>query len=139
MNVREDDDLRRAAAGLPVAGACLDDARLLLAWPVLVSLALLTAFLVSLRGGHSIVERFARLQKGDLSPAEVAYCRAVTWVWCAFFVVNGGVAAALAVSGRRDLWAMYTGVIAYLLMAILFGAEYAIRRLRFPPVPGAAP
>ena len=130
------------AAGATVvalAAAVLDDARFLLAWPVLVSGALLVAFLLSLRGGRSMVEGFARLRKPDLSPAEVAYCRAVTWVWCAFFVANGVVAAGLALSGRHDLWAIYTGAIAYVLMGLLFAVEYGVRRAKFPATPGATP
>jgi uncharacterized membrane protein len=131
--------LAGGATAVALAAAVLDDARFLLAWPVLVSGSLLVAFLVSLRGGRSIVEGFARLRKPHLSPAEVAYCRTVTWVWCAFFVGNGAVAAGLALSGRRDLWAIYTGAIAYVLMGILFAGEYVVRRARFPAPPGAVP
>ncbi len=131
--------LAGGAVAVAVAAAVLDDGRFLLAWPVLVSGALLVAFLVSLRGGRSIVEGFARLQKPELSPAEVAYCRTVTWVWCAFFVANGAVAAVLALSGRQGLWALYTGAVAYVLMGILFAAEFLVRRMKFPPSPGAAP
>jgi len=127
------------AAAVATAAAVLDDARFLLAWPVLVSLALLVAFVLSLRGGHSIVERFARLQVSDLSQAEVAYCRTVTVVWCVFFVLNGSLAAALAISGQREVWAVYTGAVAYALMGILFGAEYVVRKIRFPRPRGAPP
>ncbi|HET8734013.1 MAG TPA: hypothetical protein VFM45_09610 [Anaeromyxobacteraceae bacterium] len=130
--------LAGGAALLAAAAAVLGDGGVLLAWPVLVSLALLVAFLSSLRGGRSIVEGFARLQKPDLSAAEVAYCRTVTWVWCAFFVANGATAAALALSGRRELWAVYTGVVSYLLMGLLFAGEYLVRRRKFPAIRGAA-
>ena len=131
--------LAAGAIAVASAAAVLDDGRFLLAWPVLVSGALLVAFLVSLRGGGSIVEGFARLQKPDLSPAEVAYCRTVTWVWCAFFVANGTVAAVLALSGRQGLWALYTGAIAYVLMGILFAGEFLVRRSKFPLAPRGTP
>jgi uncharacterized membrane protein len=59
-------------------------------------------------------------------------------VWCAFFVANGAVAAALALSGRRELWAAYTGVVAYLLMGLLFAGEYLVRRRKFAAGPEGA-
>jgi len=58
-------------------------------------------------------------------------------VWCAFFVGNGTLAAMLALSGWRTLWAVYTGVVAYALMGVLFGAELLVRRARFPRTRGA--
>jgi uncharacterized membrane protein len=53
-------------------------------------------------------------------------------VWCAFFVVNGSAAAALAAWAPLSWWAAYTGLVAYLLMGILFVGELVLRKLRFP-------
>ena len=36
-----------------------------------------------------MIERFARMQVDDLSEEEVLYCRRVTMVWCALFLLNG--------------------------------------------------
>ena len=116
---------------LLVLAALLDDARLMLAYPVLVNAALLLQFGLSLLGERSLVETFARLRVPDLSPAERRYCRSVTGVWCAFFVLNGGAAALLAAFAPRAWWAVYTGGISYALVVGVFAAEYVIRKARF--------
>ncbi|MGA8890645.1 MAG: hypothetical protein WB493_03685 [Anaeromyxobacteraceae bacterium] len=118
------------AGGLAAAAVVVGDDRPLLAWPVIVSLALLLAFGSSLRG-IPLVERIARLQVSDLTPAEVGYCRTVTAVWCAFFVLNGAAAAWLAVAGTREAWALYSGVVSYVAMGVLFAGEYVVRKVRF--------
>lgn len=116
---------------LLLTGALLDDARFALALPVLINAAMLVAFASSLRGDVSIVERFARARSGDLTEAQVRHCRQATVAWCIFFVLNGGVAAILAVSDLRVAWAIYNGGIAYGLMGLMFAGEYAVRVRRF--------
>lgn len=118
-------------AALLALAAVLDDSRYMLAYPALVNGALLWQFASSLRGEQPIVERFARLQVRDLTPPEVRYCRTVTLVWSGFFVANGTAAAVLAVAAPRSWWATYTGIVSYLLVAALFGAEYVVRKARF--------
>lgn len=103
----------------------------LLLMPVAISLAFLTTFLHSLRGDQPMVERFARLQVGTLSLHEVSYCRRVTWGWCAFFIVNAGIAGLLAWVRALEAWAFYTGLVSYLIMGTLFTAEYLYRHWRF--------
>ncbi len=119
------------------AAAWLDDARVFLVLPVAINAVLLIAFARTLRRGPSMVERFARLQGNELSEAEVRYCRSVTLVWCAFFVLNGGVAAALAAFGSLAAWTLYTGAISYVGMGILFAAEFIVRAWRFRRYQGA--
>jgi len=116
---------------LVALGALLDDPRWVLAWPALVNLALLLAFGLSLRSERSMVERFARLQDPLLTPEKVRYCRSVTGAWCVFFSLNGGLALALAWASSAAIWALYTGVISYALMAGLFTLEYLLRKRRF--------
>jgi len=116
---------------LLLLGAWLDDARFVLALPVLINLVLLAQFGASLRGEVSMVERFARMQKDELSSAEVVHCRQTTLAWCALFVLNGGVSLALALIGWTRAWALWTGGVAYALMAALFAGEYVLRKWRF--------
>lgn len=134
--------------------ALLDDRRLVLALPVLINLALLAQFAGSLRG-TPLVERFARMQQPQLGPAQIGYCRAVTKVWCGFFVLNGATAAALALAAPLSWWTLYNGLLAYLAMGVLGAGEYVVRKARFreygpglhdrllarifPPHAGAAP
>lgn len=111
--------------------ALFDDERLVLATPVIVSTVLFTVFAKSLRGKISTIESFARLRKDYLSPAQVQHCRQFTIIWCAFFVLNGAIAGTLAVLELRDFWVLYTGLVAYGLMGVLFGSEYFVRKYKF--------
>ena len=97
-------------------------------YPVLVNAAMLLAFALSLAYPPTIIERLARLQDPDLPPQGVQYTRRVTQVWCGFFIVNGSIAAATAVWSSFEIWSLYNGLIAYILMGLLFGGEYLLRR-----------
>lgn len=97
-------------------------------YPVLVNAALLVTFAVSLLHPPSIIERLARLREPYLPPSAIAYTRRVTAIWCGFFAVNGAVALGTAVWASDAVWSLYTGVVAYLLMAVLFGTEWLYRQ-----------
>lgn len=114
-----------------------DDPRSLLLAPTLVSLGLLAAFASSFLARETTIERLALAQVGNLDADERRYCRRVTLVWCAFFAANAAVAAALALGGTREEWALYTGLVAYLLVGALFAAEYLYRHWRFRRYVGA--
>ncbi len=118
-------------AALATITVVLDDVRAILALPVLINAALLFTFARSLRGERSIVEHFARLMVKDLSPEERRYCRGVTRVWCGFFIVNGLVALVLALAAPLAWWAAWTGLVAYLLMGLMFVVEVLVRFRRF--------
>lgn len=99
-------------------------------YPVLVNAALLGAFGASLVSGPSMVERLARLREPDLPPAAVRYTRRVTQAWCLFFLANGAVALGTALYAPASVWSLYTGVVSYGLMGLMFGGEYLLR-MRF--------
>jgi len=103
----------------------------LLLAPALFNAAMLGVFASSLARDESAVETLARAQIPDLPADESSYCRRVTIVWCAFFALNGAVAAWLALRGTREAWALYTGGISYALLGALFGGEYLYRHWRF--------
>ncbi len=113
------------------------DARALLLVPVFVNLFLLYAFGRTLRGGATLVEQLARLREPELSAAQLRHCRTTTAVWCGFFAANAAVTAALAWNAPLWLWTLYTGFLSYLLMALLFGAEWLVRSWRFHHLSGA--
>ncbi|MDK4573905.1 hypothetical protein [Kingella kingae] len=98
-------------------------------YPVWVNVLMLLAFGGSLFAKQSLVERLARLQTPDLPPSGVAYTRKVTQIWCVFFVLNGSTAAVLALLGWHDIWAIYTGIVAYGLMGLLMSGEFLYRKL----------
>ena len=119
------------AGGALVLSALFNDHRFLLATPVLINAGLFVTFAGSLRTDTPLVERFARMQVSDLSAEELRYCRRVTQVWSAFFVLNGGMALGLAVLAPLAWWALYNGLLAYVLIGLLGASEYVIRKRRF--------
>lgn len=121
-----------ALVGVVALGTAIwNDPMGLLITPALINATLLATFGTSLWAERPIVERFARLQAKDLSDAEVRYCRRVTKVWCGFFVANGSTALYLALARDVETWALFTGLISYLLVGMLFGGEYIYRHWRF--------
>ncbi len=119
-----------AIGGMALAGiaAVINDAIALKLYPALINGTLLLLFGRSLLKPPSMVERLARLREPDLPPAAIAYTRRVTQVWCGFFVVNGAIALYTALMASAATWALYNGLIAYLLMALLFAGEWLLRR-----------
>jgi uncharacterized membrane protein len=96
-------------------------------YPVLINLALLSVFAYTLFFPPSMAERLARLREPVLPAAAVGYTRRVTQIWCGFFAANGAVALGTALWSSPTVWWFYNGLIAYLLMALLFGGEYCVR------------
>lgn len=97
-------------------------------YPVLVSVTLLCVFSASLVYPPSVIERLARLHEPDLPVSGVAYTRRVTQVWCGFFVFNGSVSLMTALWASDAGWAIYNGMISYLLMGVLFVGEWLFRK-----------
>lgn len=97
-------------------------------YPVLVSLSFLSFFCASLLWPPTIVERFALEAGAEPGEALRRYARAVTIVWCVFFLLNAIVSMLITVFGDMDSWLFYNGIISYLIMGALFGGELLFRR-----------
>jgi uncharacterized membrane protein len=97
-------------------------------YPALVNLGFLILFAGSLLSPPSFVERLARLREPELPPAGVVYTRRVTWAWSIFFVINGSLAAATALWTSDEVWVLYNGFIAYLLIGALVAGEWLLRQ-----------
>ncbi len=104
---------------------------LLLLLPAAVSLYLLWTFASSLHPGPPLIERIARLVEDDLPDFTLPYCRKVTIAWCAFLAANTLCAALLALRGPLEWWALYTGLVFYLLLGALLAGEFLLRKLWF--------
>lgn len=115
------------AAGLIALLAALDGTLAVKAYPVLLSLGTGLVFAASLLRPPSLIETFARLREPDLPPDGQAYCRTVTVVWTVWLMLNAAIAGGLAVWGSDEAWALWTGIIAYAVMGVLFGGEFLVR------------
>ncbi|WP_116135655.1 hypothetical protein [Trinickia diaoshuihuensis] len=117
-----------AMTGLSAAIAVTDSEALLRAYPIVVNASMLVAFGATLvGGGPSMVEKFARVRRPELDARAVRYTRRVTQVWCVFFAINGAVSTLCALWASRALWALYNGLITYLLIGVLIAGEIAWR------------
>lgn len=97
-------------------------------YPVLMNLGFLALFASSLLSPPSIVERLARIKEPELPPEGVIYTQKVTLIWSVFFLLNGTVAAVTAVWASDEVWMLYNGFIAYLLIGGLAGGEWLVRQ-----------
>lgn len=115
---------------LSLAAYFIEAFALLAHWyPVLVSVSLGIIFSFTLVKGPPMVERFARLEQGrDLSPPIKNYCRVITVLWIAFFVVNTMIASWTILVASKEMWALYNGVLSYGVAATLFVGERFLRR-----------
>lgn len=99
------------------------DAVLLKLYPVAVNAVMLCTFAVSLWKPPCVVERLARMTHPDLPETGVRYTENVTRVWCGFFMANGSVALYTALFASEQAWAIYNGMLAYVLMGALMLGE----------------
>ena len=93
---------------------------------VVVSIAL-AIFAFSLRG-MPIAERFARCWGEQLDEKGVAYCRKATIAWVIFLSLHLAVTLATVFFASREVWAIYNGCVAYVLMGAMFLGEWLVRR-----------
>lgn len=100
--------------------------------PVAINLALCWLFGRTLvRGRVPLIARFAMMEQGTLSAELASYTRTLTWLWTLLFAGAAAASLLLALSGNRDAWSLFTNLLNYLLVAMLFLGEFAYRRLRF--------
>lgn len=113
--------------------------------PIIIQLSLMLFFgKTLLRGkGPSLVERFAQLEFPSVPPVLSRYCRNLTILWTGFFAFNVVACILLALFAPVEWWAIFTGVLIFLLTAVLMVAEYIwrfflFRRIELPAeqIPG---
>ena len=111
-------------------------------YPLAVNFIFLIFFGSTLIYGPNMIFRFATLAdksiKGSLHEKKVEnYCRKVTFAWCIFFICNGTVATLTVFAEKLfgfspdeadKVWSLYNGGISYILMGILFAAEFIVRK-----------
>lgn len=116
-----------AVAAFVAAILIWESATLLKLYPVAVNGGLLAFALYTLRYPPSAIERLVRGLNLSVSAAGVGYMRNVTWLWCGFFAINGGVAAYTALAADTATWAVYNGLVSYAAAAVLFAVEFVVR------------
>jgi uncharacterized membrane protein len=115
------------AITLALVSVWRDSPDAILYYPVFMNAAMLLLFGSSLVFPPTVVERIARIRHPGLPAEAVPYLRRVTIAWCIFFVGNGAVALYTAVRTTFATWALYNGLIAYVLIGVMFAGEFLTR------------
>ncbi|PIE45706.1 MAG: hypothetical protein CSA44_01790 [Gammaproteobacteria bacterium] len=102
-------------------------------YPLLINIGLFTIFSYSLRSEQSIIERFALLYEKNITTTKRAYMRNITRIWCLFFVINFFISAFTWLAMSTTAWAIYNGIVSYVLIGVLLTGEYLYRRWIFYP------
>lgn len=97
-------------------------------YPVLMNVVMLVLFGGSLFSSQSLIERLARLQTPNLSDEGIQYTRKVTQLWCGVFIINILITSGLILLKFYQLWAIYSGIIAYMIMAVVMTGEWLVRQ-----------
>lgn len=108
------------------AAAVTGSQRLLLAYPVLVNLALCALFGLSLARGEPLLLRVARARGMETPPEALPYLRRLTAVWAVFFALNAAVAFA-TIHLSIAVWAVYNGLVSYIIVGLLIAGEMVFR------------
>lgn len=123
----------RVFALLLLVGFCAlaladEQLRVLRLYPVLMSLGGAGFCLYTLANPPSAIERFARRFGMDIPDEAVAYLRGVTILWLCFFCLNALVAAYTAIGSSVEVWALYNGLISYLIIGVMLLGEWLYRQ-----------
>ena len=106
------------------------DVSYILMQPFALSVILYFIFFLSLIYPPTVVERIYMSRKRKLSSTVKNYCRTMNKVWCLFFCLNAAGAFYTAMYCDITLWAIFNGLVTYLLVGGLFSVEYLIYRER---------
>lgn len=84
-------------------------------------------------GSTPIVSRMARRAHGGLPAPLASYTRRVTQAWTVFFALMAFASVALFGAGHIASWSLLANLLTPLLIGVMFGAEYLVRRCVLPP------
>jgi uncharacterized membrane protein len=84
-------------------------------------------------GSIPLCTRLADQVHGPLNAEERRYTRNVTLAWAIFFTALTAVTALLYFAAPRAVWSAFVNFAALPLVAVMFAAEYAVRRRVLPP------
>ncbi len=83
-------------------------------------------------GRRPLITRLALTVHGELPPHLIAYTRSVTVAWTVFFVAMALVSLGLWLAGQAYWWSVLANLLTAPAVLLMFVAEYAVRRWRFP-------
>ena len=79
--------------------------------------------------------RFATMVRGPLPPRVARYTRQVTVAWTALFIAMFSISAVLFLFAPIAVWSAFANLLTLPLIALMFVAEYAVRKRVLPDLP----
>ena len=95
-------------------------------YPVCANLTVFLVFFISSFKEETVIQKFAKAVDGELSENALKYTRNLTYIWAGLTFFNF-VASLVSVFMSTKFWALYNGLISYVLIGALFSVEYIIR------------
>jgi len=95
-------------------------------YPPLMNFLIFMLFFLSLFGEETVIQKFAKMGKSELEPAELTYTRNLTYVWCVFLFLNFLISVITIFLSDR-IWIFYNCFLSYFLVGTLFIIEYVVR------------
>ena len=97
-------------------------------YPVCANLTVFLVFFGSLFSKETVIQKFAKMIDGELSENALKYTRNLTYIWCVLTFFNF-VVSLITVFLSEEVWALFNGLISYILIGTLFFVEYIIRTI----------
>ena len=100
-------------------------------YPVFINILFCVIFLLSLNGEAlitQIAKKQAQIRGKILDDKAIKYTRNLTKIWILFFIVNGFISFCLMFLEDKIYWMLYCGMISYILIGVLFIAEFLYRK-----------
>jgi uncharacterized membrane protein len=101
-------------------------------FPIVIQLMLMYFFGKTLINGPPLIERFVRLEFPDFILGIAEYCRQLTWLWTGFFAFNAVMCTVLAFWAPSSWWAIYNGILIFVMTGLIMVGEYIWRHFKFP-------
>ena len=110
-----------------VAAAVVGSTQMLMYYPVIINFLMCALFAGSLRHEEPLLLRLVRARGMPMSVHAPRYLTRLTAVWAGFFALNGLIAL-WTTTQSMELWTIYNGMLAYVLIAALISGEWIFRR-----------
>lgn len=85
------------------------------------------------RNRQPVCTQFAGMLHPRMTPLLVRYTTRVTQAWTAFFFTMAGISILLYLFAPITIWSIFANSLTLPLLALMFGAEYLVRRRILPP------
>jgi uncharacterized membrane protein len=112
--------------GYAITAALLKSAHMLLFYPVLVNMCLFIVFANSIRHAEPLLLRIVRGRGAPISEHGPKYLFWLTVIWSGVFAINAAIAL-WTTTQSMQIWVLYNGLIAYIIVAVLIGIEWLFR------------